>query len=181
MIDSPTVPPVPPAPPTVVMGVQGCGKSTVGRLLAEKRGGHFIDGDDLHSSEAKAKMASGHPLTDEDRLPWLTRVAEAMAAALAEEESVVVACSALKRSYRDLMRSVVPGLVFAELYGDQALVAERLSHRNHEYMPAHLLDSQFETLEPLADDEPGLRVPFTLAPDDIVGSITESQDDDDRS
>ena len=163
-----------PVPPIVVMGVQGSGKSTVGRLLAEKLGVPFIDGDDLHSSAAKAKMASGHPLTDADRLPWLTRIAETMAAALDDGDSMVVACSALKRSYRDLMRSIVAGLVFAELHGDQALVAERLSHRNHEYMPTHLLDSQFATLEPLAADEAGLRVSTTKTPDEIVGAITES-------
>jgi gluconokinase len=181
MTDTPILAPAPPAPPIVIMGVQGSGKSTVGRLLADRVGGIFIDGDDLHSSEAKAKMASGHPLTDDDRLPWLTRVAQAMAADLAEGQSVVVACSALKRSYRDLMRKIVPGLLFAELFGDQALVADRLSHRNHEYMPAHLLDSQFETLEPLGDTELGLRIPLTLTPDEIVGAITESRDNDDRS
>ena len=174
MTDDSPVSPARPVPPMVVMGVQGSGKSTVGRLLAESRGLSFIDGDDLHSAEAKAKMASGHPLTDADRLPWLARVAEAMAAAQSAGESTVVACSALKRSYRDLMRAIVPGLVFAELYGDQSLVAERLSHRNHEYMPTHLLDSQYATLEPLAADEAGLRVSLTQTPDDIVGAITES-------
>jgi gluconokinase len=163
-----------PVPPIVVMGVQGSGKSTVGRLLADELGLRFLDGDDLHSSAAKAKMASGHPLTDTDRLPWLTRIADTMASALAAGESTVVACSALKRSYRDLMRDIVPGLVFAELYGDQSLVAERLSQRNHEYMPTHLLDSQFATLEPLCDDEAGLRVSLTKTPDEIVGAITES-------
>jgi gluconokinase len=163
-----------PVPPIVVMGVQGSGKSTVGRLLAAELGLRFLDGDDLHSSAAKAKMASGHPLTDRDRLPWLTRIADTMATALASGETTVVACSALRRSYRDLMRDIVPGLVFAELYGDQSLVAERLSHRNHEYMPSHLLDSQFATLEPLAADEAGLRVSLTKTPDEIVGAITES-------
>lgn len=174
MTDDSPVPAVPPMPPTVVMGVQGCGKSTIGQLLAESRGVRFIDGDDLHTREAKAKMASGHPLTDADRLPWLTLIAETMAAALAAGESTVVACSALKRSYRDLMRAIVPSLVFAELFGDQSLVAERLSHRNHEYMPTNLLDSQFATLEPLAADEAGLRVSLTKTPDEIVGAITES-------
>lgn len=174
MTDDSPAPSVPSVPPLVVMGVQGSGKSTVGRLLAESQGLRFIDGDDLHSVAAKAKMASGRPLTDADRLPWLTRVADTMAAALDAGESTVVACSALKRSYRDLMRDIVPGLVFAELYGDQTLVAERLSHRNHEYMPTHLLDSQFATLEPLAADEAGLRISLTQTPDEIVGAITES-------
>jgi gluconokinase len=172
MTDSPAHPSTPRLPPTVVMGVQGSGKSTVGRLLADVIGGRFIDGDDLHSSEAKAKMAAGHPLTDADRLPWLTRVAETMNAAL-DQGPVVVACSALRRSYRDLMRSIVPGLSFAELFGDQDLVAGRLSQRNHEYMPASLLDSQFATLEPLSATEAGVRVPLTMTPDDIVGFITE--------
>jgi gluconokinase len=164
----------PTVPPLVVMGVQGSGKSTIGRLLAEKQSLRFIDGDDLHSAEAKAKMASGHPLTDSDRLPWLRRIAQIMADAQAAGESIVVACSALKLSYRNLMRDIVPGLVFAELYGDQTLVAERLSQRNHEYMPTNLLDSQFATLEPLTADEAGLRVSLTMSPDDIVGAITES-------
>lgn len=163
--------------PIVVMGVQGCGKSTVGRALAESLGLRFVDGDDLHSLEARAKMASGHPLTDDDRLPWLARVAQTVAAALAPLENgaagepIVIACSALKRGYRDLMRDIVPSLVFMELYGSQALVAERLTHRNHEYMPPTLLDSQFEALEPLAADEAGARIDLAHSPDAIVGLI----------
>jgi gluconokinase len=163
--------------PIVVMGVQGCGKSTVGRALADSLGLRFVDGDDLHSREARAKMASGHPLTDDDRLPWLARVAETVAAAVAPLENgaagepIVIACSALKRSYRDLMRAIVPSLAFMELYGSQALVAERLTHRNHAYMPPTLLDSQFEALEPLAADEAGARIDFAHSPDAIVGLI----------
>lgn len=174
MTTNPPALPAPAIPPLVVMGVQGSGKSTVGRLLAETQGLRFIDGDDLHSADAKAKMASGHPLNDADRLPWLTRVAQTMADAQSSGESIVVACSALKRSYRDLMRGIVPGLVFAELHGNQAIVADRLSRRNHEYMPTHLLDSQFATLEPLEASEAGLRVSLTMTPDEIVGAITES-------
>jgi len=155
--------------PIVVMGVQGCGKSTVGRALAEVLGARFEDGDDLHSAGARAKMASARPLTDADRLPWLTRIAERIAESVERNEPIVVACSALKRSYRDLMRSVVPSLVFVELFGDQALIAERLTHRDHEYMPPTLLDSQFAILEPLAADEAGLRVDLTHTPDEIVG------------
>ncbi|TFD28195.1 gluconokinase [Cryobacterium lyxosi] len=153
------------------MGVQGCGKSTVGLALAQARGVRFLDGDDLHSVGARTKMASGHPLTDEDRLPWLTRIAETIANAVAQGEPVVVACSALKRSYRDLLRVFVPTLVFAELYGSRELIAERLTHRNHEYMPPGLLDSQFATLEPLAADEAGLRVDLIHTPDELVGLI----------
>ncbi|KGJ80394.1 hypothetical protein GY21_02770 [Cryobacterium roopkundense] len=153
----------------VVMGVQGCGKSTVGRHLAEALGMPFEDGDDLHSAEARAKMASGHPLTDEDRLPWLTRIAERIRESVESGDPLVVACSALKHGYRDLMRGIVPTLVFVELYGDQALIAERLTHRNHEYMPPALLDSQFATLEPLGADEAGLRVNLANTPDGIVG------------
>lgn len=157
--------------PIVVMGVQGCGKSTVGRGVADAVGIRFADGDDLHSAAARAKMALGHPLTDEDRLPWLTHIAQTMATALDNGEVLTVACSALKRSYRDLMRDIVPSLLFVELYGDQALIAERLTHRNHEYMPATLLDSQFAALEPLAADEAGMRIELTRTPDEIVGLV----------
>ncbi|KFF60492.1 transferase [Cryobacterium sp. MLB-32] len=155
------------------MGVQGCGKSTVGRQLAEALGMLFEDGDDLHTAEARAKMASGHPLTDADRIPWLARIAEGIAESVGRGEPMVVACSALKRSYRDLMRAVAPTLMFVELFGDQALIAERLTHRNHEYMPPTLLDSQFAALEPLAADEAGVRVDLTNTPDDIVGRVLE--------
>ena len=158
-----------PRHPIVVMGVQGCGKSTVGRQLAESLGMPFEDGDDLHSPAARAKMASGHPLTDADRIPWLTRISERIKESVEAGDPIVVACSALKRGYRDLMRGIVPTLEFVELYGDQALIAERLTHRNHEYMPPTLLDSQFATLEPLARDEPGLRVDLSNTPGDIVG------------
>ncbi|GAB3128103.1 gluconokinase [Glaciibacter psychrotolerans] len=159
--------------PICVMGVQGSGKSTIGRALAQSLGLRFFDGDDLHSVEAKAKMASGLPLTDDDRLPWLVRVAAVVADALAHGEPIVIACSALKRSYRDLMRETVPTLRFAQLEGSQELIAERLTHRNHEYMPSTLLDSQFATLEPLAADEAGTRVSLTLTPDEIVGRLTK--------
>jgi gluconokinase len=157
--------------PIVVMGVQGSGKSTIGLGLAASLDRRFIDGDDLHTPEAKAKMASGHPLTDDDRRPWLTRIAQVIAEALESGEAIIVACSALKRQYRDLMRQVVPSLLFVHLHGSQQLVAERLSHRNHEYMPQALLDSQFATLEPLEGDEAGAVVDLSQTPDEIVGRI----------
>jgi gluconokinase len=157
--------------PIIVMGVQGSGKSTIGRDLAASQGRRFIDGDDLHTPEAKAKMASGHPLTDDDRRPWLTHIAQVIAEALESGEAIVVACSALKRQYRDLMREIVPSLLFVHLSGSQQLIAERLSHRNHEYMPQTLLDSQFATLEPLEVDEAGAVVDLSQTPDEIVGCI----------
>lgn len=158
--------------PIIVMGVQGCGKSTVGQALADSRGMRFLDGDSLHSAEAKEKMASGHPLTDADRLPWLALIAQTIAEALENGDPLVVACSALKVSYRDMMRDIVPSLYFVQLEGSQALIAERLSQRNHEYMPPTLLDSQFATLEPLTSAEAGARVDLTRSPAEIVGLIT---------
>jgi gluconokinase len=157
--------------PIIVMGVQGSGKSTIGRDLAASLDRRFIDGDDLHTPEAKAKMASGHPLTDEDRRPWLTRIAQTIADALENGDAIIVACSALKRQYRDLMRQIVPSLAFAHLSGSQELIAARLSQRNHEYMPQALLDSQFATLEPLEADEAGAVVDLSQTPDEIVGRI----------
>lgn len=159
--------------PIVVMGVQGCGKSTVGQRLGDALGLPFADGDDLHTAEARAKMAAGHPLTDVDRIPWLMLIAETIASSVENGPPIVVACSALKRSYRDLLRSIAPTIVFVELFGDQTLVAERLTHRDHEYMPAALLDSQFAALEPLAADEAGLRINLTNTPDEIVALAVE--------
>ncbi|EYD75366.1 Gluconokinase [Rubellimicrobium mesophilum DSM 19309] len=139
----------------VVMGVSGVGKTGTGTRLAQALGGRFVEGDDLHTAEARAKMAGGTPLTDEDRWPWLDRVG----AALAEgEPPVVAACSALKRRYRDRLRASVPGLVFLHLVAERELVLKRLQRRKGHYMPPSLLDSQIEALEPLGADERGLRV-----------------------
>jgi gluconokinase len=163
----------PVTPSIVVMGVQGSGKSTVGRLLAERLGVEFLDGDDLHPAANKAKMAGGEPLTDEDRVPWLKAIGERLASARAEGRTIVVACSALKRWYRELLRASDDRLAFLCLDGDAALVAERLSHRNHEFMPPTLLASQFATLEPLAVWEAGVTVPVTLAPAVLVERAVE--------
>lgn len=161
-------------PPLIVMGVQGCGKSTAGRAIALRLGLPFIDGDDLHSVENKQKMASGQPLDDADRHPWLTTIGRTLADRLAENQPTVVACSALKRRYRDLIRDLAPDVRFVHLQGDQALIADRLSQRNHEYMPAALLDSQFETLEPLAQDEAGIRLDITLSPEEIAEAVASA-------
>jgi carbohydrate kinase (thermoresistant glucokinase family) len=135
----------------VVMGVTGCGKTTVGIVLAEKLGIEFIDSDVLHSESNKKKMSSGTPLTDSDREPWLQAVSEA----LQRHEKIVVACSALKRSYRSTILAGAPSTIFIHLSGSQELIFARLSERSHHFMPIELLDSQFQTLEPLDEGETG--------------------------
>jgi len=163
---------VPTRPPAVVvMGVQGSGKSTIGRLLAERLGVSFLDGDDLHPAANKQKMASGAPLTDEDRVPWLTAIGDAMSEQQAAGAGIVVACSALKRWYRELLRSSVPDLRAVWLRGDVDLIASRLEHRDHEFMPPTLLASQFETLQPLAPWESGIAVSVALPPAAVVDQI----------
>lgn len=156
------------ATPLIVMGVQGCGKSTIGRLLGEETGQPFFDGDDLHSPEAKAKMAAGEPLTDEDREPWLRRIAELIAQEWAQGRAAIVGCSALKRKYRDVLRSTVPSTRFVHLSGSFEVMSERIGSRNHEYMPTTLLASQFATLEELAADEDGVVISVEFSPQEIV-------------
>jgi gluconokinase len=139
----------------VVMGVSGCGKTTLARALAERLGCPFAEGDDLHPAANVLKMAAGHPLDDEDRLPWLRDVAVWIAAHEAAGSAAVLTCSALRRSYRDLLREGNPSVWFAHLHPSPAVLAERLARRTGHYMPASLLDSQLRTLEPLQDGEPG--------------------------
>ena len=148
---------MPATPPLiVVMGVSGSGKTTIGRLLAARLGVPFEDADSLHSAANVAKMAAGHPLTDADRRPWLASVGQALAGA--RDTGMVMACSALKRAYRDTIRADAPRARFLELDGSRALLESRVGHRRGHFMPASLLDSQLATLEPLAADEPGERL-----------------------
>lgn len=133
----------------VVMGVSGCGKSTVGEELAAELGIDYKDGDVLHPQSNIDKMASGQALDDDDRAWWLVQVGKW----LREHDQGVIACSALKRSYRDLIRIKCPGTVFVHLHGDYDLLLSRMNAREDHFMPSTLLDSQFETLEPLEDDE----------------------------
>lgn len=152
----------------VVMGVSGVGKTRVGLALAEALEARFIEGDDLHSTESRAKMAGGTPLTDDDRWPWLDRVA----AALAEgEPPVVAACSALRRRYRDRLRAGASGLAVLHLVGDPGLVAGRLQVRRGHYMPPSLLGSQFEALEPLGPDERGFAVSVERPVEEVVAVL----------
>ena len=134
----------------VIMGVSGCGKSSVGARLATRLGLNYRDGDDLHPPENVAKMRAGMPLTDGDRWPWLDRVGQVLLA----EAPVIVGCSALKRAYRDRIRTAAGGPVtFVHLAGSQEVIAARMALRQGHYMPLSLLDSQFAALEPPAAEE----------------------------
>ncbi len=141
-------------PLVVVMGVAGSGKSAVGVLLAERLGVEYGEADEFHPQANVDKMASGQPLTDKDREPWL----EAIGAWLHERRGsgAVASCSALRRRYRDTLRSEAPSALFLHLAGTHELIARRMAAREGHFMPTSLLDSQFATLEPLGDDETGV-------------------------
>ena len=152
-MDSP--PSIPATTSIVVMGVSGSGKTSAARELTRQLGWEYIEGDDLHPEANVAKMAAGQPLDDEDRWPWLRRIAEVIGEREAAGTSLVLTCSALKRSYRDLLRDGHPSVWFAHMEVSQQVLADRLAQRQGHYMPPSLLDSQLATLEPLAEDEPG--------------------------
>jgi gluconokinase len=141
--------------PVVVMGVSGSGKSTVGTALAQRLRVPFLDADTLHPPANVAKMTAGEPLNDDDRYPWLERVGEWLAD---HRDGGVVSCSALKRKYRDQLRAHCPPVEFLYLNGSAELIARRLAARSGHFMPAALLRSQFEILEQLGGDEPGVTV-----------------------
>lgn len=156
----------------VVMGVSGCGKTTVGEALAASLGWPFIDADDLHPPENVAKMAAGTPLEDADRWPWLDRVVAEAQRADAASGGVIVACSALRERYRERLQRA--GAVrFVHLRGDAETIGARVATRQHKYMPASLLASQFATLEPPAD---AIEVDVRLAPDMQVAAIRTALD-----
>lgn len=140
--------------PVVVIGVSGSGKSTIGAALARRLGVPFEDADHLHPPANIAKMAAGEPLTDDDRYPWLDSVGQW----LATHHEGVMSCSALKRAYRDRLRRHNPSAYFLHLRGRPELIALRLAARPGHFMPATLLQSQLDTLEPLGADEPGVTV-----------------------
>jgi gluconokinase len=151
--------------PIVVMGVSGSGKSTVGAALAQRLRVPFGDADDFHPAANIAKMTAGHALNDEDRKPWLAAIGEWLSA---HPDGGVVTCSALKRDYRDQLRQHCAEVEFVHLHGDREVVARRQATRPGHFMPASLLDSQFETLEPLEEDERGFVVDVAQPVDQIV-------------
>lgn len=155
----------------VVMGVSGSGKTTVGGLLAERLGCAFQDGDDLHPPENVAKMKSGTPLTDADRLPWLQAIGRRIDTWREAGEAGVVTCSALKRAYRDIVAGDRRQVALVYLKGPQALIHDRLMARTSHFMPVGLLDSQFATLQEPAEDERPIVVDIGPEPARIVGEI----------
>ncbi len=153
----------------VVMGVSGSGKSTVARALAQRLGLAFIEGDELHPPHNVAMMAAGTPLTDAERAGWLQTIAARLAAA--QGQGAVVACSALKRSYRNLLSASAPGLHFVHLSGAPSVLAQRLAARSGHYMPPSLLQSQLDTLEPPGVDEHALVLNIETPPLQIVEAV----------
>lgn len=151
----------------IVMGVSGCGKSLIGQKFAAAIGARFIDGDSLHPQANIDKMTRGAALTDDDRAPWLTHVGAALA-----QENTVVACSALKRTYRDLIRAKAGGPVtYLFLSGTRKTLLARMSQRPGHFMPSSLLDSQLATLELPAPDETFLTADIDHSPDEIVAKF----------
>lgn len=161
------------APRIVLMGVCGCGKSTVGRQLAQALGVHYVEGDDLHSAHNVALMAAGTPLTDADRHGWLQEVAGQLANATARSSGVVVACSALKRRYRDQLRAAAPDLLLVHLHGERDELARRLAGRVGHYMPATLLQSQLDTLESPSAAEHALTLDISAPPERLVAAVVQ--------
>jgi gluconokinase len=154
----------------IVFGVSGAGKTTIGKLLAEQLGWRFYEGDDFHPRANIEKMRSGRPLTDEDRCPWLERLREQITRSIAAKENAVLACSALKRAYRDRLR-VSDDVKFVFLRGDYALVAEQLRQRLGHFMNLELLRSQFADLEQPEPDEDVLTSELGRTPQELVEEI----------
>jgi gluconokinase len=156
------------------MGVSGCGKSTIAAMLAERLALEYVDADWLHPKANVEKMQRGIPLDDEDRWPWLRAIAARMAELRANGRGCVVACSALKRAYRDVLRDGGEDVCFVHLHGPAEAIAPRLSGRDGHFMPATLLASQFAALEPPQADERALLVSVALTPAEIVEAVATS-------
>lgn len=163
--------PISSRPILVVMGVSGCGKSTVGVELAKALDLPYLEGDDFHSVENVARMAAGTPLTDEDRQGWLGILAQRLSLAAQQDQGLVLSCSALKHRYRDVLRQGAPNLGLVFLHGDRAVLMTRMSSRGKHYMPASLLDSQLQTLEPPSAEEGALAFSVERPVAEIVSSV----------
>lgn len=160
----------------VIMGVSGCGKSSVGALLAAHLAGIYVDGDDLHPAANVAKMRVGIPLSDEDRWPWLDKVGARLALT---DDTALIGCSALKRVYRDRIRAVVGAPIsFIHLAGTRETILQRLQARRDHFMPAILLDSQFSALEPPDVDEQAITVNIDQPLDKIVAAIIDALEEE---
>lgn len=147
----------------VVMGVSGCGKSTVGELLGQRIASKFLDGDSLHPQANIAKMSAGIPLDDADREPWLSEIGKRL----------VIACSALKRKYRDHIRAQAPDTVFIHLSGSFELLSQRMAERTGHFMPVDLLKSQFDALDELQADERGVVLDISASPQQLVNDAAD--------
>lgn len=156
----------------VVMGVAGTGKSTIGALVAADLGVELIEGDDHHPPSNIEKLSTGQPLTDEDRWPWLETLARMLAEEREAGRSAVLTCSALRRAYRDLLRGEIPTdeVFFVHLHGSFEVLDERMRGRGH-FMPAALLQSQLDTLEPLDADEAGVLVDVALPVEEVMEQV----------
>ncbi|OEJ28840.1 gluconate kinase [Streptomyces agglomeratus] len=154
------------APLVVVMGVSASGKTTVGRLLAQRLGVPYAEADDFHPAANVAKMQAGHPLDDEDRRPWLDEIARWLTDQA--DSGGVVSCSALRRRYRDRLASAARHVFFLHLDGSPELIAARITARQGHFMPPGLLETQFADLEPLGDDEAGAAIPIDGTPQETA-------------
>ncbi len=167
------------APQIIVMGVSGSGKSTIGALIAGAIGVPFVDGDALHPQSNIEKMAGGQPLDDSDRWPWLAVVGQTLAEAGRAGDGMVIACSALRRAYREAILTSAPKARFVHLDGSREVLSARIEGRSGHFMPPSLLDSQFATLEPLGPDEPGIVVdidqPVAAIVSDAVARIAAGE------
>lgn len=157
------------------MGVSGCGKSEIGTRLGIAMGLPFLEGDRYHCSVNVEKMAAGIAMTDADRAQWLSTLGQHLGEARQRDGGLVLSCSALKRSYRDLLRRADPQLRIAHLSGPRSLIAQRMRNRPDHFMPLSLLDSQLRDLEPLQADEAGITLDLTLSPERLVDAIMRYQ------
>ena len=155
----------------LVIGVSGSGKSTVAKELAERLHFEFLEGDDLHSESEIAKMHSGHPLTDADRWPWLDRIREELMEHVGAHRPVVVACSGLRKAYREHLIGGLPHTRLVYLNGSKRVIAARMHERKNHFMPASLLDSQFATLEQPGPDEHPIIVSVECSEEETIASV----------